>query len=173
MREHKLHLRAHREWRIVGLVLCTAALQACATEYGAGFYLPEGDANRGRQAVAELKCQSCHDIKGLESAAPLVGATRVKLGGQTDRIKTYGDLVTSIVNPSHRIARDYPRSAVTTNGVSSMNLAYLNGVMTVQQLVDLVAFLQSEYEVVPPPSTPYWEKYPTNDPDAFIHGPPP
>jgi hypothetical protein len=32
-----------------------------------------------------------------------------------------------------------------------MSLIGLNEVMTVQQLVDLAAFLQTEYEVVPPP----------------------
>ena len=37
-----------------------------------------------------------------------------------------------------------------------MALAYLNDVMTVQQLINLVAFLQSSYEVVPPPVEPYY-----------------
>jgi hypothetical protein len=32
--------------------------------------------------------------------------------------------------------------------------------MTVQQLVDLVAFLQSTYEVVPPPVSARWYIYP-------------
>jgi len=37
-----------------------------------------------------------------------------------------------------------------------MALAYLNDVMTVQQRINLVAFLQSSYEVVPPPVEPYY-----------------
>jgi hypothetical protein len=32
-----------------------------------------------------------------------------------------------------------------------MTLIRLNDVMTVQQLIDLAAFLQTEYDVVPPP----------------------
>ena len=36
-----------------------------------------------------------------------------------------------------------------------MTLAYLNDVMTVQQLIDLVAFLQASYQLVPPPVSPY------------------
>jgi hypothetical protein len=40
-----------------------------------------------------------------------------------------------------------------------MSLAYLNDVMTVQQLVDLVAFLQPTYEVVQPPPV-RWALYP-------------
>ncbi len=158
-----------RVWRMMAVVLSAVALQACAAQVRSGIYLPQGDAGRGRQAFADLKCQACHEVKGFDSA-PLGTATRVRLGGQTVRIKTYGDLVTSIVNPSHRIVRDYQREAVTTDGVSSkMSLAHVNAVMTVQQLVDVVAFLQSEYEVVPPPFMPYWENYPTNDPGGFSH----
>ena len=168
MSGRKRHLAARRQRRIVALVLSAAALQGCATEWASRLYLPQGDADRGRQAVVDLKCQACHDINGFDPAEPSVATTRVRLGGQTSRIKTYGDLVTSIVNPSHRIVHDYPRAAVTTDGVSSMNLASLNAVMTMQQLVDLVAFLESDYEVVRPPFMPYWQKYPTNDPDVFI-----
>jgi hypothetical protein len=36
----------------------------------------------------------------------------------------------------------------------------LNDVMTVRQLADLFAFLQTEYDYVPPPVPPYWESYP-------------
>jgi hypothetical protein len=39
-----------------------------------------------------------------------------------------------------------------------MSYAYLNEVMTVQQLVDLVAFLQPTYQVVPPPVS-RWAMY--------------
>ena len=41
-----------------------------------------------------------------------------------------------------------------------MEVASLNGVMTVQQLVDLVAFLQAQYKVQPPDLTPYTYTYP-------------
>ncbi len=157
-----------RLWRILAVVLSAAALQACAAQMRSGIYLPEGDADKGRQAFAELKCDACHDVKGFDSVLPFGAATRVRLGGQTVRIKTYGDLVTSIVNPSHQIVRDYPREAVTTDGVSSkMSLSHVNAVMTVQQLVDVVAFLQSEYELVQPPFMPHWESYPTNEPGVF------
>jgi hypothetical protein len=42
-----------------------------------------------------------------------------------------------------------------------MSIVYLNDVMTVRQLTDLVAFLQGSYEVVPPPMKPsYWPVIP-------------
>ena len=41
-----------------------------------------------------------------------------------------------------------------------MAAAYLNDVMTVQQPIDLVAFLQSHYQVMPPAVSPYGYEYP-------------
>ena len=46
------------------------------------------------------------------------------------------------------------------NGQSLMTLPYLNDVMTVQQLIDLVAFLQGSYQVMPPALSPYSYQYP-------------
>jgi hypothetical protein len=46
------------------------------------------------------------------------------------------------------LARDYPEEEVALDGRSRMTV--YNDVMTVQQLIDLVAFLQSHYQVVPP-----------------------
>jgi hypothetical protein len=84
----------------------------------------------------------------------------VTLGGEVTRVKTYGELVTSIINPSHRLARGYPTEEVSAAGESLMALAYLNDVMTVQQLIDLVAFLQARYEVRPPAYDADWYLYP-------------
>jgi hypothetical protein len=97
----------------------------------------------------------------------------VTLGGQTVRVKTYGDLVTSIVNPSHRLARGYAASEVSRNGESLMAAARLNDVITVQQLIDVVAFLQDEYELVPPLVQPYWAEYPSGDHDRSLDWPAP
>ena len=61
------------------------------------------------------------------------------------RIKTYGELVTSIINPSHRLAKGYAEANVAMEGKSNMTV--YNDVMTVRELIDLVAFLQSHYEL--------------------------
>jgi L-cysteine S-thiosulfotransferase len=166
MRGWRAPLLARGVLSLLVVAISIAALQACTATLGSGFYLPLGDAARGRQAFKDLQCPVCHELSGVDPAPTSTAATRVRLGGETLRIKTYGDLVTSIVNPSHRIVRGYPREAVTTNGVSSMEFAHLNTVMTVQQLVDVVAFLQSEYRL-PPPLQPYWQEYPINDPDVI------
>jgi hypothetical protein len=141
--------------------LCGLLLAGCGQESGLGFRLPDGSPERGRAAFLALRCNACHRVVGLDEPDQGKGLANVVLGGETMRVKNYGELVTAIINPSHRIAPGYPLSQVTTpDGQSLMNLAYLNDVTTVQQLIDLVAFLQGSYRVVPPPISPYSYIYP-------------
>ncbi len=156
---------AQRAICALAIALSAAALQACATGSGRGVHLPRGDADRGREAFVDLRCHVCHEVAGFDPPTPIVAATRVVLGGQTTHVRSYGDLVTSIANPSHRLARGYPPETVAVDGVALMSLIYLNDVMTVQQLVDLVAFLQMGYEVVPP--IRLHEVYPSDDADVL------
>jgi hypothetical protein len=142
-----------------GLVLLTTLLAGCGPKSPLGFSLPNGSSTRGQTAFVELRCTSCHEIEGLglEYGG---GPAHVTLGGKTTRIRTEGELVTSIINPSHKLSPRYKEEQVAVNGQSIMSLAYLNDVMTVQQLIDLVAFLQSTYQIAPPPVPAYWPVYP-------------
>ncbi len=143
------------------IALVCALLAACGPQSGVGFRLPDGSPERGRAAFLALRCTACHRVVGLDTPDQRTTMANVTLGGETLRVKSYGELVTAIINPSHRIAPGYSPSQVTTpDGQSLMNLAYLNDVMTVQQLIDLVAFLQASYQVVPPPVSPYSYIYP-------------
>ena len=136
-------------------------LAGCGQKSGLGFRLPDGSPERGRAAFLALRCTACHSVVGLNAPDQGNGIANVTLGGETVRVKSYGELVTAIINPSHRIAPGYPLSQVTTaDGQSLMALAYLNDIMTVQQLIDLVAFLQASYQLVPPPISPYSYVYP-------------
>lgn len=138
--------------RVLFIVTSIAALLACANQWDrGGVHLPQGDAAKGREAFVDLRCHACHEIEGFDFPTPIMAETRVLLGGQNARVISYGDLVTSIANPSHRIARGYPPEAVAVDGAPLMTLIRLNEVMTVQQLVDLAAFLITTYEVAPPP----------------------
>jgi hypothetical protein len=67
------------------------------------------------------------------------------LGGEVERPKSYADLVTGIINPSHRLAAGYAASMVAIDGKSRMTV--YNDVMTVTQLTDIVTFLQEHYEL--------------------------
>lgn len=155
--------RAKQKVLGTGLLVLTTllALAACAPDpkSGAGFRLPDGNAEKGQQAFTDLDCGGCHAIAGEEAAE--ADESLVVLGGRITHVKTYGDLVTSIINPSHRISTRFAtRKDELVDGESPMAAARLNEVMTVQQAVDLVAYLQGTYEVIPPEARPYRAYYP-------------
>lgn len=137
------------------LCLMLVALSGCdlGPKSGYGFTLPEGDAGRGALAFTELQCNACHTVEGYADIVQPDGAElSISLGGAVTHIETYGELVTSIINPSHRISRVFPEG-MAKKGESPMRA--LNEVMTVSQLTDLVMFLQSHYELVPYDRTMY------------------
>ncbi len=150
----------------IATAICAATLAGCAPNTGLLVRFPIGNVSRGREAFVALECHACHRIDGVETPPhPSPSSISVPLGGHTKRIETYGDLFTSIVNPSHRLARSY-RVRTTSDGESPMAAQFLNDVITVQQLVDLAALLHTEYDYIPPPPPPYWESYPGGD-DRF------
>ena len=133
------------------LLIAMAVLAGCDRDPMSekGFRLPDGNAEAGRAAFLDMECQQCHSIEGMDlPAIPGQEPPYVVLGGEVTKVKTYGELVTAIINPSHRLARGYARAVVAKDGESKM--AVYNEYMTVQQLIDLVTFLQPMYEVVPP-----------------------
>jgi hypothetical protein len=108
---------------------------------GDGFTLPPGDAERGQEAFLAFRCYDCHHIPGVDlPPAEEPDQVIVRLGGEVDRPKSYADLVTGIINPSHRLATGYAASMVADDGESRMTV--YNDVMTVRQLTDIVTFLQ-------------------------------
>ncbi|TWT79601.1 hypothetical protein CA13_10050 [Planctomycetes bacterium CA13] len=139
-------------------VVCLACMGCTADpKSAAGFTLPDGDVQRGQDTFAQLQCYACHSVTDIEFDAVETSEEIVKLGGKTTRVRTYGDLVTSIINPSHRFAVGYADEAIKVDGQSKMRL--YNNEMTVQQLIDLVAFLQSQYTVEQYQPTPYIPYY--------------
>ncbi|MGI9272988.1 MAG: cytochrome C [Woeseiaceae bacterium] len=113
-----------------------------------GFRLPEGNAQAGRETFLYMQCNQCHTIENEEIPAIAGSEPYVELGGSVTQVKTYGELVTAIINPSHKLADGYAKDKVSEDGVSNMYV--YNGFMTVQELTDLVMFLQPHYDVVPP-----------------------
>jgi hypothetical protein len=95
-----------------------------------------------------MHCNQCHTIKGEELPDIPGFEPYIELGGPVTRVKTYGELVTAVINPSHKLAQGYPADLVTDEGTSKMY--NYNGFMTVQELTDIVMFLQPYYDVVPP-----------------------
>ena len=138
-------MRRHLLLALGMLILCGCEN---ASQSGSGFRLPEGDAQAGRAAVVKLQCTSCHVIDGMPEITQDVGQDmQIKIGGIRAEKATYGRLVTSIINPSHQVAQPLGSDVRTPGGESKMR--NYKDVLTVQELIDLVAFLQPHYSEMP------------------------
>lgn len=143
----------NRIYSVLVLLASISVLAGCNPE-ARGFALPPGDAEQGKETFVDLGCNACHSVKG--SIARVDGGdldVHVVLGGEVTRVKTYGDLVTSIINPSHKLSRGGP-GIVAEDGTS--NMPVYNDIMTVQQMIDLTAMLQASYSVIPPRYTHHY-----------------
>jgi sulfur-oxidizing protein SoxX len=135
--------------RVPFLVCLFLALFVFSCEPGThssnGFRLPEGNAQRGKAAFLAYGCHTCHAVSGVDLPKPTVQPpVPVILGGIVGSPVTDGYLVTSIIYPSYQLA-SYPKDQVAVHGQSRM--PQFAGKMTVQELTDIVAFLQSQYVI--------------------------
>jgi hypothetical protein len=138
----------------LGFVWGTGVLLVGCSGGNEGFTLPSGDAARGQAAFVAFRCYDCHRVAGVD--LPLgeePDQAIVELGGKVVRVRTYDELVTAIINPSHRLAQGYTPALVSKEGKSRMTV--YNDVMTMAQLIDLVTFLQKHYELRSPVPTTY------------------
>jgi hypothetical protein len=135
---------------IVPIAASLAILAGCNGQRSpSGFRLPEnGDPERGKAAFVELGCHQCHPVAGVE-LPPASADSKISLGlgGRVHEVRTDGYLVTSIIHPSHKIRR----YAGAASSEESPMPDYTEQ-MTVRQLIDIVAFLQAHYEVIPSPT---------------------
>jgi mono/diheme cytochrome c family protein len=112
-----------------------------------GFRLAaNGDTDRGKAAFVEFGCNACHEVRGANLSSS--SAQPVFLGGSVIAEPSDGYLVTAIINPAYHAAR-YPGAKSPVSGRPRMP-EYASR-MTVQQLTDIVAFLQSRYALRPFP----------------------
>ena len=117
-----------------------------------GFVLPEGDIPQGEQVFVDFNCHGCHTIPEMEFPAtefepPFI----LDIGGNVYRVKNYGELLTSVVNPDHIISQKYKlmlEQAERKTAISPM--PYFGEEMTVAELIDLVAFLHAQYSKLQP-----------------------
>jgi len=142
--------------RNLAVLASVAGLAACegGVVSNQQLVLPEGDAARGQTAFVELECTACHTVSGVELDAPeQPGPVSIALGGRVTKLKSYSELVTSVVNPSHRLARNPFKQQIEQDGESIMPV--YGDIMTVSQLVNIVAFLESRYESIERPGYTY------------------
>lgn len=122
------------------------------------FTLPKGNAEHGAAEFLQFRCYDCHRVQSVD-LPPSDDTEHVSVElGLVDHPRTYSDLVTGIINPSHKLAKGYTASLISQDGKSRMPV--YNDVMTVTQLADLVAFLQAHSKVQPLEPTAYRDYYP-------------
>jgi len=137
------------------LVLVTLLLGGCRTypDQVGSFRFPilSGNIQQGQEAFLRLECNQCHVVKGVD--LPAFSGPRpvtVELGGELYFAKTYGDLVTSIINPDHVLSENYlEQLPPEVRRRTSSSPMYLKEDMLVTELIDIVAFLNSRYSLLP------------------------
>lgn len=146
----------HREFSpglVLVLLFGSLALAACQREEPVkGFVLPAGNADRGMEVFVEFNCHHCHSIpdvvlpdRGFDP--PFV----VTLGGEVQRVKNYGELLTAIVYPDHVISPKYRSLLMQAGKTPDLTpMPYFGDTMTVTQLTDLVEFLHGQYKRLMP-----------------------
>jgi len=132
--------------RSITVLALLIAATGCVRQSDTEFVLPEGDVEQGRELFVSYGCNGCHTIPNADLPEPDAEMpVNIVIGGRVSRVRTYPELVTSIINPSHRLAKGYPAEEIETDGQSKM-INYKHA-MTVNQLIDLVAFLQAHYKL--------------------------
>ena len=139
----------------IGIALVAFGLLAagCDSNLKSGhrLHLPQGNAENGKAAFIVLKCVECHSVVGVDLPKPTAAPEKVVvLGGDVARLRTIGDLLTSIIHPAYALSEKMPRPAAP--GTAKSPMPVVNDIMTVEQLIDLVAFLQPRYSKLPPPT---------------------
>ena len=138
----------------LGSLLLMLALPACTMESPAvkGFVLPDGDVVLGEQVFTKYGCHGCHTIPGVDLPEIVPEpALVIEIGGEVYRVKNYGELLTSVINPKHEISPESINKLETAGRESeSTPMPFYGDVMTITEMINLVAFLQAQYSKVMP-----------------------
>lgn len=105
-----------------------------------GFFLQQGDPQAGEAAFARLRCDACHWVRNnMNLQAPVADKIGPLLGPKQAGYEA-GWIANSIVTPSHTIA-------IRSNGEADESelsrMGDFTETMTVKELMNLVAFLQT------------------------------
>jgi hypothetical protein len=135
-------------------IIIAASLGGCdkGPEPVKGFVLPEGDVALGQKVFTEIGCRYCHTIADLAlppfEAEPVL---EIMLGGKVLKVKSYGELLNSIVNPNHTVELSYKLKLDREDRKDAESpMPVFNDVLTVTELIDLAAFLHSRYVLLGP-----------------------
>ena len=139
-----------RAYSSILILFVVFAISGCDNK---DFNLPRGDVEAGRATFVLLQCNECHYVEGVQYVGSERHKIMVNLGGKTSKVKTYADLVTSVINPSHRLPIKVDNTILDADGKSRMR--NYNDNMSVQELIDVVTFIESRYELIVPTNYHY------------------
>ncbi|MEM1293820.1 MAG: c-type cytochrome [Verrucomicrobiota bacterium] len=107
-----------------------------------------GDPERGQLVFGQLACSQCHLVKGAKVNQPADARLDLLLGEEVRFVKRYEDMITAITNPRHVMNERYRALLDRTLEGDDVEpfMPKLTESMTVQQLVDLVEFLDRFYQ---------------------------
>jgi sulfur-oxidizing protein SoxX len=100
---------------------------------------PKGDPGRGRTIFAKLECYACHEVKGEKFRAP---TDKDKVGPELSMMGPLHDaeyFVEAIINPNAVIENGKGYQAAD----GSSKMPSFNDSLSVQELIDLVAYLRA------------------------------
>jgi sulfur-oxidizing protein SoxX len=137
--------------RILSVLAGAVVVAGCADTSGFSGLIEQANIEQGRLAFIDHRCHQCHNVTGVSLPA-LAGASppMLELGGEIIAVKSYAELMTSIINPNHVISERYReqlRVDTSVPGESPMPMPHIER-MSVRQLIDLVAFLDSRYVLI-------------------------
>lgn len=140
---------------LLGLISC-----ASHPDYATQFRFPIewGSIAEGQATFVDLGCNQCHTVNGVELAV-YAGESPVtlELGGSVAYVKTYADLVTSLINPNHVVSDEYLDTLPRNERSGATTVMPLQDQMTVAQLIDVVTFLNSRYVLMDGYSEIYYQ----------------
>lgn len=119
------------------------------------FPILEGDIERGKTSFIALQCHQCHTVNDIllppyQKDSPLT----IELGGKIVHVKTYAELVTSIINPNHVVSKQYLKMLDKEQRKNPRSPMPFIREMKVIELIDLVTFLNSRYVMME-----YYDEY--------------
>jgi mono/diheme cytochrome c family protein len=119
-----------------------------ATPKGWRFTIPAGDHHAGRQVFADFECFKCHEVAGEDFPAPKaeqgnVGPALSGMGAMHPAEYFLETMIDPNASVGWRIKhhKDEQKGYLGADGKSKM--PSYNETMTVQQLIDLVAYMKS------------------------------
>ena len=136
-------------------ILALFLFSALSLEFGCysqsdEFILPRGNAEDGKRSFVALGCNQCHSADDIPwIGVEIEGDVHVKLNGQSKTPKSYNELLTSILNPSHKIEKKHLLQMTTKSWDSKMR--NYTEILTVRDLLDIATFLHTEFESHPNP----------------------